>query len=77
MPEFTNPSAVELSVLRGLYGCLWSNMIKSDRIPIAVLPLFKVPHVLASGAEDTILQILLHSVWIGQFILGVGFTGRG
>ena len=70
MTEFTNPFVVELSFLKGVAGCLWSNAIKSGRMPIALFPLLKLPRVSASAAEDNKLWIVLHSVWIGLFILG-------
>ena len=73
MPEFVNPYVLELSVLRGVADCLWSNAIKYGRIPIAVLPLLKVPYVSVSSAEDMTLQIVLYSVCIGPFLLGLGF----
>ena len=74
MPEFTNPSVVDLSVLRGVLGCFCFNLIKYDCMPIAVLTLLNVPHLLASVYEDTTLRIFLHYVWIGLFLLGVVFT---
>ena len=58
MPKFTNPSIVELSVLRGVIACLWSNSIKTGHMPIAVFPLLKVLHVSASDAKDTALWIV-------------------
>ena len=75
MPEFTNPSVVELSILRGVAGCLWSNAIKAGRITIDVFLLLKVPHISASSAEDTTLRIVLHSVCICPFLLGLDFIG--
>ena len=53
MPDFTNPSVVELSVLRSVAGCLWSNLIKSGCMTIDVFPLLKFPRVSALAAEDT------------------------
>ena len=75
--EFTNTYLFELSVLRGVAGCLWSNEIKSGRMTIDVFPLLNVPHVSASTSEDTTLKIVLYYVYIGLFLLGVGFTGLG
>ena len=46
-------------------------------MPIEIFTLLKFSHVSASAAEDTTLRIVLNSVWIGPFILGVGFNGRG
>ena len=77
MPEFTNPSVVEFSVLRGVDGYLWSITIMAGCMPIAVFPLLKVPHVSASAAEYTTLQIILHFLWIGLFPLGLGFIVFG
>ena len=34
MPELTNPFVVELSVFRGVAGCLCYNVIKASRKPI-------------------------------------------
>ena len=48
-------------------------MVKAGRTLIAVFPLLKVPHVSTSSAEDTTLRIVLHSVWIGPFILVLVF----
>ena len=77
IPEFTIPSVVELSVLMGVTSCLWSNAIKAGRMPIAVFPLLKVPHVSASAAEDTTLRIVLHYMCIGPFLSGLCFIGLG
>ena len=77
IPEFTKPSVVELSVLRGVAGCLWSNAIKAGRMPIYVLPLLKVTHDSASVSEGTTLRIVLRSVCIGPFLSGLGFIGLG
>ena len=74
IPKFTNTSVVELSVLRGV-AVFFFNARKSVHLPIAVLPLLKVPHVSASASEDMTLLIVLHYVWIGPFILGLGFIG--
>ena len=67
----------KLSVLRGVAGCLWSSEIKAGWMTIFVFMLLKVPHVLDSDDEDTTLRIVLHSVWIGPFLLRVDFNGRG
>ena len=77
MPDFTNTSVAELSVLRGVAVFLWSNAIKDGHLKIAVFPLFKVPHVSSSVAEDTTLRIFFHSMWIGPFLLRLGFIGFG
>ena len=77
MPNFTNPSVVELSVLRGVAGCLWTKTIKAGRMPITVSLLLKVPHVSASADEDTTLRIFYDSVCIGPFLLGLGFIRLG
>ena len=77
MPEFTKPSVVGFSILRGVTDCLWSNVIKDSRMLKAVFPLLKAPHVLSSADEDTTLHIFFHSMRIGLFILVVGFIGRG
>ena len=77
MPEFTKPSVVELYILRGVSGCLWSNAIKAGCMPISVFPLLKVSHVSAYDTEYTTLRIVLHYVWIGPFLVRVGFTGHG
>ena len=66
-----------MSILRRVAGCLWSYGIKVGCMPMAVFKLLKVPHVSDSAAEDTTLQIVLYSVWIGPFLLLVGFTDRG
>ena len=76
MPEFTNTSMVEFSILGDVAGCLWSNAIKAGRMPIDVFPLFRSPHVSDSSAGYTTLRIVFHFVWIGQFLFGVSFTGR-
>ena len=55
MPKLKNSSVVELSVLRGAVGCLWSNSVKAGHMSIAIFPLFNVPHVSASYDEDTTL----------------------
>ena len=70
MAYFTNPSVVELSVLRGVSGYLCSNVIKAGRMPIYVFSLLKVTHISASAAEDTRLRIALHSVCIYTFLFG-------
>ena len=67
---------VELSVFMVVAGCLWSSEIKDGWMTIFVFMLLKVPHVLDSDDEDTTLRIVLHSVWMGPFLLGVGFNGR-
>ena len=36
IPNFKNPSVAELFILRGVNGCVWSNVIKSGRMPISV-----------------------------------------
>ena len=72
MPEFTKPSVVELSVLRGVAGCLFPNAIKAGCMLISVFLLLKVSHVSASSDVGTALRIVLNSVWIGPFHLGVG-----
>ena len=77
IPNFTKLSVVELSVLRGVAGCLLSNVIKSGCMLIDVYPLLKVPHVSASAAEDTTFRIVLHSVFMGPFLSGLGFIGLG
>ena len=77
MPEFTKPSVVELSVLRDVTGCLWSNEIKGVRIMIAIFLMLKVPHVSSYSTEDMILRMVLHYAWIGPFPLVVGFIGLG
>ena len=77
IPEFKKPSVVELYVLRGVDGFLWYNEIKSGCMPISVSPLFKVPHVSASAAEDIIFRIVLHSVCMGPFLSGLSFIGLG
>ena len=73
MPEFTN----QLSVLRGVADCLWSDVIKAGLMPIAVFIFLKVPHVSVSATEDTTLRTVLHSMWIGLFLLGLGFIDFG
>ena len=73
MPYFTNPSIVKFSVLRGVAGCLWSNVIQSGRMPIDVFPVLKVIHISAYAAEYTTLRIVFHSVCIGIFLGGVRF----
>ena len=77
MPELTNISIVELSVLRGVAGCLWPNAIKAGCMTIAVLPLSKVTHVSASATDDKILRIVLKFVCIGPLLSGLGFIGLG
>ena len=77
MPEFKNPSVVELLVLRGFAGCLWSNMINAGHIKIAALLVLNVPYVSDSATEDTTLRIVLQYVWIGTFISGLGFISFG
>ena len=57
MTEFTNPSVIELSVLRGVDGCLWSNAINDSRMSIDVSPLLKVLHVSDSATKDNKLRI--------------------
>ena len=51
MTEFTNTSVVEFSGLRGDTVCLWSNVIKAGRMPLAVFLFLKVPHVSALAAR--------------------------
>ena len=75
--QVENPSVVEFSGLRGVAGCLWSNVINASCIPIAVLPLLKVPHVSTSSAEDTTLRIFKYYVCIGQLISGIGLIRLG
>ena len=77
IPDFTNPSIVEFSVLRGVSNCRWSNVITVICIRISVFPCLKVPHISDSAAEDTTMRIVLHSVSMGTFILGVLFIGLG
>ena len=77
IPKFKNPSVLELSVLRGIAVCLWSDVIKAGRMSISVLPFLKVPHVPASSAEETTFWIVLHSVCMGTFISGLGFIELG
>ena len=77
MPNLTNPFMLGLSILGGVSVCLCSNTIKAVHMLIAVFPLLNVPHVLTSAVEGTTLQTVLHYVWIGPFLLGVVFTGRG
>ena len=77
IPKFINPSVVKFSVLRVVAGCSWSNVIKAGCMPIAVFLLLKVPHVSDSAAEDTTLQMVLHSVCMGTFLPGLGFIGLG
>ena len=77
MPEFTNPYIVELSVLRGSAGCLWFNVIKAGHKPIDFFTFLKVTYISASADKDTTLGIVFHSVWIGQFLLGLCFIGFG
>ena len=77
MTKFTKPSVVELSVLRGVTGCLWFNTIQSGCILIEVFLLLKLPHVSVYATKDITLRIFLHSVWIRQFLLGLGFIGLG
>ena len=68
---------IELSILRGVAGCFWSSTINSGCMAVAVIPLLKVPHVSAFASEDTRLWAVLHYVWTGLFLLGVGFNGCG
>ena len=77
IPKFTNPSVIELSILRGVAGFLCSNMIKSGFMPISVFLLLKIPHVSTSAAETTTLRIVLHSLCMGSFLLGLCFIGIG
>ena len=78
IPEFTNPSVVELSVLRSVAGCLWSNAIKAGRMTIAVFLLLKVPHISDSAAEGTTFRIFSLRMY-GAVSLWIGFywTERG
>ena len=55
MPEFTNPSVVKLSALKGVAVCLWYNAIKAGHMSIDVFLVFNVPHVSDSDDEDTTL----------------------
>ena len=75
MIQFIKPSVLELSILRRVDGCLWANAIKAGRMPIYTFILLKVPHLSDSAAKDTTIWIVLHSMWIGPFLLGVGFIG--
>ena len=77
IPKFTNPSVIELSVSRGVAGCLWSNVIKAGNMVINVFLLFKVTYFSASPPEDTKLRIFLYLLCIGIFLLGLGFIGIG
>ena len=52
-------------------------MIKYGRMLISVFTLLKVPHVSSSVDEDTTFRIVLQSLCIGLFILGVVFTSLG
>ena len=72
IPEFTNTYVVELSVLRGVADCSWSNAIKAGHMPIAISPLLKVTNISDSAAEDTTLRIVLHYVY-EAISLGVRF----
>ena len=62
IPEFKKPSVIDFSVLRGVGGCLISNTIKADCMPVTIFPLLKVPHVSDSAAEDTTFRKIFHSV---------------
>ena len=44
---------------------------------IAIFTLLKVPHVTTSADKDMILRIVLEYVWIGPFLLCVGFISLG
>ena len=77
IPDFKKPSVFQSSVLRGFAGCLWLNAIKADHMTIAIFPLLKFPQFASSVDEDATLRIFLHSLWIGPFLSGVRFTGRG
>ena len=68
---------VELSVLRGVVGCLWTNSIKAGLILIDVLIFVKVPHISSSADEDTTFRIASHYVCMGPFLLGIGFIVCG
>ena len=57
MPKFTNISVLELSVFRGVSGCLWYNVIKVGHMQIAFFSLLKIPHVSAYAAEDATLRV--------------------
>ena len=68
---------VRYALLRGVAGCSWSNVIKDGCMSISVFPLLKLPHVSSSAAEDTTFWIVLHSVCMELFLLGLGFIGLG
>ena len=75
IPEFTNPSVVELSVLRGVTGCSRSNAITAGCMSISVFLLFRVPQISDLSAEDTALHTVLHYVCMGPFLSELGFIG--
>ena len=77
IPKFKKPYVVEFSGLRGVAGCLWSNVIKYYYMLIDFLPLLKVPRVSDSAAEYITLRIVLHSVCMGPFLSGLGSIGLG
>ena len=58
MLEFTNPSVVELYILRGVGGCLLRPM-REGRIAIPSLALQNVPVVSASAADETTFTKIL------------------
>ena len=70
-------SVVELSVLRVVAGCLWSNALEDAHMLISVFLMLKVPHASSSAAEDKTFWIVLHSVCMGPVLLGLGFIELG
>ena len=75
MLEFTKPSVVELSILRGVGGCLLPRPMREGIIATPSLAFQNVPVVSASASEETTLQIVLHVVRIGTFRLVDGRLG--
>ena len=64
MLEFTKPSVVELSVLRGVGGCLRPRPMGEGIIETPFLEFQNVPVVSPSAAEETTLRIVLHEARI-------------
>ena len=67
MLSFTNPAAVEFSVLIAVGGCACPNSLKKVRIDMATCVLWYTPAVSDSAADDTTCRNTLHLTKTGAF----------
>ena len=75
--QFTNVTAVELSVLIGVGGCGCPRAIKHRRMKITNCALWNKPTVSALAADATILRNILQSVCNGPLWAGLGIPEKG